>query len=131
MSRLYALMPVKAPPLTLKLAGCTAGESIAGQVDLAANIPSGQRRVLRVATVDALGHERLDLRRYPRAGSRTVHFTIPTAFNDPAGEWTVTVTDIVTGQRASAQIHVKAAPCCVTIPYPWKTDVGLTPYPEK
>jgi len=127
MSRLYALLPAKSPQPALKLTGCTAGGAITGQVDLGAEIPSGQRRVLRVATIDALGHERLDLRRYPRVTTQIMKFTIPTAFNDPDGEWTVTVTDIVTGQHATAHVEVKPAPCCVTIPYPWKTEVGLTP----
>ena len=131
MSRLYALLPAKFPQPALKLTGCTAGGAIAGQVDLGAEIPSGQRRVLRVATIDALGHERLDLRRYPRVTTRMMGFTIPTAFNDPDGEWTITVTDIVTGQHATARIQVKPAPCCLTIPYPWKTEVGLTPYSGK
>jgi len=130
MSRLYALLPARAPQPSLTLSGCKAGGSIAGQVDLSADLPAGQRRVLRVAAFDALGHERLDLRRYPRVTARRVTFAIPVAFNDPAGEWTITVTDIATGQHASARVRVEPSPVHVTVPYPWQSEVGVTPYSE-
>jgi hypothetical protein len=83
--------------------------------------------VLRIAAIDALGHERLDLRRYPRVKGRRVSFTIPTAFNDPAGVWAVTATDIVTGQHATVRVGVEPTPIHVTAPYPWESEVGLTP----
>lgn len=121
-SRLYALAPEPFAPPSLRLHGGVRGETVRCDIELP--LPPGQRHVLRVAATDPLGRDRLDLRRHPRATGQPLTVEIPIAFNEPAGDWRFTVTDVVSGRQASGTITV-ADDKLVEFPGPWVLEPGL------
>jgi hypothetical protein len=59
---------------------------------------------LRVRVTDPLGGCRYDLYRATRLGSFSM--TLPLALNDPPGEWTVTVTDLLAGTEGASTFRL-------------------------
>jgi hypothetical protein len=65
---------------------------------------------LRVRLTDPLGEVRYDLYRATALGS--LRLALPLAINDPAGKWTVTVTDLLANTESSAAFNLPAVPRC-------------------
>jgi len=93
---LYALLP--APPLAAQVAGLPgAGVEVSAP---AAPAATGVRRAFVVAVTDPSGVARPEYGGVVLAdAARPARHPLPLALNDPSGEWTVTVTDVLSGQR--------------------------------
>jgi len=128
-SRLYALAKEKFQAPRLRLQDGSLGGFIRCEVQLP--LPDGQVHVLRVAATDPKGRDRLELRRYPRAAGRPLTVELPIAHNDLPGTWQITVTDVVSGERASGKVQVSAAGKQVPFPGPWQLDPGLPVAPPE
>ncbi len=63
---------------------------------------------LRLRVVDSLGATRYDLHRATRDG--VLQISLPLALNDPKGEWTVTVEELLAGSSDSATLVLPATP---------------------
>jgi hypothetical protein len=61
---------------------------------------------LRIRVIDPLGVPRYDLYRATSAG--TLRLVLPLAINDPAGKWTVVVTDLLANTQGSAAFVLPA-----------------------
>ncbi len=65
---------------------------------------------LRVQVIDALGAVRYDLYRATDRGTLTL--SLPLAVNDPAGKWTVKVSELLDNTEATAAFAYPAVPTC-------------------
>ncbi|NPV47487.1 MAG: hypothetical protein HPY69_11040 [Armatimonadetes bacterium] len=103
---IYTLLPTKPGDLAI---GPKAGK-LGQDVTIALKLPGGLQatRIVRVRVTDSQGQERWAYRRYLRMRGTQGEVTIPLAYNDPAGQWTVQMTDISTGATASAKFAVTA-----------------------
>ena len=68
---------------------------------------SPRDRLLRVEVIDSEGRNPLQLRRFVTLSEATTTCTIPFAFNDAQGRWTVRVTDLATGVSADKVVSVR------------------------
>jgi len=68
---------------------------------------------LRIRVIDPLGAPRYDLYRATSAG--TIRLVLPLAVNDPAGKWTVEVTDLLAGTQGTAAFTLPAVPRCAAV----------------
>lgn len=103
---IYTLLPVKPGVLAI---GPKAGKR-GHDVTIALKLPGGLQatRIVRVRVTDSQGRERWAYRRYLRMRGTQGEVTIPLAYNDPPGQWTIEMTDISTGARAAAKFSVTA-----------------------
>lgn len=108
------------------------------------HVQAGQSLALTVAILDAAGKPvpgcfPLELRvqtggRELQSLKRSVSvrsggkMTLNTALSDPAGEWTLTLTDGITGRSASETVWIEAPPCLAQapgfIPLGWPSELG-------
>ena len=100
-----ALSPAPLQPATLQAAGAVARGGVQ-QVRVASALPQGQQAVK--LTVKLPGGAEADWAdQVVVVGKAGATVAVPVAFNDPAGPWTVSATDLYTGQTTSAQFNVK------------------------
>jgi len=88
-------------PLSVEVGGVVldaAGGALSGSIPL------------RVRLIDPLGEVRYDLYRATRLGALTLR--LPLAVNDPAGEWSVTVQELLGGNESRAAFSLPAVPRC-------------------
>jgi hypothetical protein len=65
---------------------------------------------LRIRLIDPQGNVRYDLYRATDRG--TLRLSLPLALNDPAGRWTLKVTELLAGSEDTATVMVSALPTC-------------------
>jgi hypothetical protein len=103
---IYTLLPARPGPLGLSVRGAPVGQDAAVTLRLGGDLKA--TRIVRVRVTDPGGAERRAYRRYLRARQASVEFSIPLAYGDPAGQWTLKATDIATGATATARFRVRA-----------------------
>jgi hypothetical protein len=81
----------------------------AALVDADGGVLSGSAP-LRICLIDPIGVVRYDLYRATALG--TLRMALPLAANDPAGTWTVAVTDLLANTESTAAFTLSAAPHC-------------------
>ncbi|MFW5856917.1 MAG: hypothetical protein ACOCX4_03485 [Planctomycetota bacterium] len=82
---------VRAAPLSVSVAGtvlCDGGRVLGGSIPL------------RITVTDPLGETRYELLRATRQGA--IRLALPLAANDPAGDYTVAIEELLSGQRGTA-----------------------------
>lgn len=107
-NRLFALLPDAASaPAVSAPASTTRGQTSELKItcDKAGAPPAG--RWLRVQALGPDGREAKAYRQYVVLKQATATINVPWAYNDPAGAWTVRVTDVATGLAGTAKIAVK------------------------
>jgi uncharacterized protein YfaS (alpha-2-macroglobulin family) len=94
-------LPLRGAPLALEFAA-TVTDDQGGLVS--ASIP------LQIVVTDPLGTVRYDLYRATDRGTLTA--SLPMAANDAAGDWRISVTELLSGKEGTATLtHVPAATC--------------------
>jgi hypothetical protein len=102
---IYTLLPARPGPLRLAVRGARVGQDATVTLQLPGDLRA--THIVRVRVADPHGAERRAYRRYLRAKQATVGFSIPLAYDDPAGQWTLKATDIITGVTATARFRVR------------------------
>jgi hypothetical protein len=100
----YSLLAAKPGALAI---GPKAGK-LGQDVTVALKLPGDPQgtRIVRVRVTDSRGQERWAYRRYLRMEAPQGEVTLPLAYNDPTGQWTIQMTDITTGTSATARFQV-------------------------
>lgn len=112
-ARLYALAAAPLPPPLVTAPATVAREVSAdgvqrgGELTLTLSHARGPRQLFRVDLADAAGRARRELRQTVWVAGEPVRTVVPLSLTDPVGDWTVTVTDVASGQQASAKVAVK------------------------
>lgn len=75
------------------------------RIDLGTGDPND--RLVRVDATDPEGTQHVNLRRFVTLQSAATGCTMPFAYNDPVGNWTVTVTDLATGVSAEMTVTLQ------------------------
>lgn len=68
--------------------------------------PSSVRQLIRLTVTDAAGRRRRELQQTLWVQNTPVSSSFPLALNDPTGKWTLTATDVISGQRAATNVTV-------------------------
>lgn len=69
--------------------------------------PASIDRVLRIDVTDPLGQTVEHYRDFLRVQGAKANASVPFAFNDPPGAWTITATDVATGVRATRVLELQ------------------------
>ncbi len=114
--RVLAILPYEVGGVTVEGGSAVkAGEPLTVKVAVQAKAGATGEHVVEITARDARGNESPAYRRVLRAkGATTV--TLPTAVNDPAGEWTITATDLATGLAGSRKVTLQASPVAKDLP---------------
>ena len=80
------------------------GSTARARVELTGKI----HRVLRVTVRSPDGREARAFRRMQRLTGESVEMQFPIAFNEATGVWSLTVTDVTTGLKDTAQFTVES-----------------------
>lgn len=104
-ARLYALSPT--PPATpqVEVGPATRGGEIALTLRLSGAAPA--RQLIRLSLTDPTGRLRRELQQTIWLADGPVSTQVPLALNDPAGTWTLTATDVASGQQTRAEVVVE------------------------
>jgi hypothetical protein len=106
-ARVLALLPYRVSALSLDgPAEAGTGQSVTLQAALKADAACGDH-LLRLEVLDPTGRVRREYAADVRAPGGAAEFSVPFAFNDPAGDWRVVVTDVATGTRAQATLTLR------------------------
>jgi hypothetical protein len=103
---------IQTPVISRDFTGNTAPITFSVNAEL---IDTANRRIsgaapCQIHVIDPLGSVRYDLYRATDAGQ--LQIKLPLAANDPSGQWTVNVTELLAGHTGSATFNYKAAPQC-------------------
>jgi hypothetical protein len=116
-------LPYRVESIDVQLSGCM---QLGGAIGVRAKVvtaegPPGCHRL----RLDVLaGHRPLRyLAREAMADCGVASFTIPVAFNDPSGTWTIVVTDIATGVRGEVDVMLAPRALPRPAPPPFQVDV--------
>jgi hypothetical protein len=106
--RIFALSDLALPaPAVAVPAQARLGETAVLKLALAGT-PVAATDILRVEFTDPAGHDVPYYSRKIHLHGAVTQQTLPLALNDPSGEWIVRVTDILSGQTATATLKVVA-----------------------
>jgi hypothetical protein len=104
-AQFFALSPEPLRPLTLQTAPAVEPGSVQ-RVRISSASPAGQRAAK--VTVKLPNGQTADwVDRVAIVGQRGATIEVPVALNDPRGAWTVTATELYTGQTTTTQFRVK------------------------
>jgi hypothetical protein len=78
-----------------------------GVMRVRVSLPKGEGRILRLDPYRPDGTWVRTLRRFIRLPDTQAEAAIPFALNEPAGVWTLTLTDLATGMTATAKVALK------------------------
>jgi hypothetical protein len=115
--RTFSRLPYRVTGLTVTaITAATLGQSI--KVSLQIQTPGGApgRHLVRVDVLDPNQDLMPFMSHEVGASCGAATFVIPTAFNDPVGNWTLVVTDLITGLQGRAQIVFSRAAAPVAYP---------------
>jgi len=103
--RVLALLPTPAKAPTVAAPAAAARGSV---TQLALTLPgAGAGRLLRLQALRPDGAEAMPYRAYVTMPGPQATARLPWAYSDPAGAWTVRVTDVATGQSGSCKISLR------------------------
>ena len=111
-ARVYCLAPRPLPAPTIvapKTAARQVGR-IGGEIKFTVGRtgPAPARQLIRVTVTDSKGHERDELMQTIWVGGKSIASSLPLAINDSTGAWTLTATDVISGQQAAARVQVES-----------------------
>lgn len=107
-NRVFALLPARAAPPVVKAPPAAArGEKTVVQVSFEKAGAAPEGRWLRRQVLRPDGTEAAAYRDYLVLEKSTAQTTVPWAYNDPPGAWTVRVTDVATGLAAAVKVTLK------------------------
>jgi len=107
-AKLYAALPYKVDGLRVTLAKetCSPGEAIAGVVEVLAQTDKFCRHVIHVEAVRPDGNTVRYLAQDLETRNGRAQIRLPLCLNEPAGEWTLTCTDVATKTRQTVSVTV-------------------------
>jgi hypothetical protein len=107
------LLALQSDPITKLDIECPPTNTCGGTLTLAAKLLGddgstfrAQDRVLRLDVANPDGNEVSHYRQFLRLTDTGGTMTVPFAFNDPEGTWTLTITDVATGVSAARTVKV-------------------------
>ena len=110
-ARVFCLAPEPLPAPILRAPGAAAREVAGGAGTLEFTVgragPAPARQLVRITVADGNGRNREELMQTVWVNGEPVGSFVPLALNDPAGAWTITATDVMSGQRAAAKVVVR------------------------
>lgn len=107
-ARLYAVLDQRAGAVSLAPPkAAVRGQAMALPVRLVGTQDQVAGRLIRLQVFRPDGSEARPYRAYLTLRGPQAQATVPWALNDPAGAWTLRVTDVATGLTASAKVAVK------------------------
>ena len=114
--RAFARLPYRVLGLGVVARGSTKGDplQVTARLDVGQGKPRGH--VLRLDVIPADGHPLRYLAQESVTDCAEASFTVQTALNDPAGPWTIVVTDVATGMQGRASVTF--APMTPPLPHP-------------
>ena len=104
---LIALLPYRVEGIELRASVSEAGIEVEAIVKGATEAPY---HVLRIEVAGPDGKPRPHYTRNITHTSRETSFTVPLALSDPAGEWTITVRDVLSGEVGRVAVEVRKRP---------------------
>lgn len=107
-NRVFAILPQAAGAPTIQApAAAQRGMAITLKINFAAAGGDPAGRILRLQALRPDGAEAMAYRSYLTMQGEQAATMLPWAWNDPAGRWTLRVTDVATGQSAAAKVTVR------------------------
>ncbi len=110
-ARVFCLAPEPLPAPILRAPGAAAREVAGGAGTLEFTVgragPAPARQLVRITVADGNGRNREELMQTVWVNGEPGGAFVPLALNDPAGAWTITATDVMSGQRAAAKVVVR------------------------
>ncbi len=110
-ARVYCLAPEPLPAPTIR-APSAAVREVAGRAEtleftVGQAGPAPARQLVRITVADGHGRNREELMQTVWVKGEPVGSSLPLALNDPTGAWTLTATDVMSGQSATAKVVVR------------------------
>jgi len=111
-ARLYCLTDAPLPPPTISApksvdrATATQQPTLV-QFAVGRSASSPVRQLVRITVTDATGRLRPEYQETVWVDQSAVHSSFPLALNDPPGTWTITATEVVSGQNAAERVEVR------------------------
>ena len=110
-ARVFCLAPMPLPAPTIRAPSAAAREVAGGAGTLEFTVgqagPAPARQLVRITVADGHGRNREELMQTVWVKGEPVGSSLPLALNDPTGAWTLTATDVMSGQSASAKVVVR------------------------
>ena len=110
-ARVFCLAPGPLPAPTIRAPSAAAREVAgrAGTLEFTVGQagPAPARQLVRITVADGHGRKREELMQTVWVKGEPVGSSLPLALNDPTGAWTLTATDVMSGQSASAKVVVR------------------------
>jgi hypothetical protein len=107
-NRVFAILPQQAGAVVVQApAAAQRGQAVTVKISFAAAGADPAGRILRLQALQPNGQEAMAYRMYLTLKTADVAHSLPWAYNDAPGGWTVKVTDVATGASGSAKIAVR------------------------
>ncbi|HOQ29009.1 MAG TPA: hypothetical protein PLH36_09730, partial [Armatimonadota bacterium] len=108
-ARLFALLPYAVSEIRVSTSAVSLGQETRVRAECITGGKPG-RHVLRVRFIGPDGKERREYQQSVVAEGGTAELSLPLAFNDAPGTWSVVVQDVATGVTGKAALRVTGSP---------------------